>query len=241
MESDNLPEKREEESYDVVEQQQERNISYHSSHFYERGDIDEPPKIAGRHIKPSRACKVCKLVPELIDRGYSFLEATDAEQDLYRYIYTFWSAEDISRWLKKTHAYEVSHDSISRHINQHVPDPNLAMLERVRTYRPEFMNKRFFNNLADTMKLSVLRYQASLATGAVPLTTTEFVTVAKTLKEWQEFLSDMNRDDTDRFMQAVGAAIVRVLDPYPDLKDQFLAAFREELEKIEEEENNQDD
>lgn len=234
--TDNLPDRREEDLPDIT---RASGVSFHSSGFYQRSEADETPQVNGRRLKPHRACKVCTMVPKLMDRAenpYTFHEAVDAETDLYRFIYTFWSASDISRWLKRTHEYDVAHDSISRHISSHCPDPNLAMLDRVKSYQPDFMQKRFFLGLADTMKLSVMKYQAHLATGEIPLSTAEFLQVAKMLKEWQEFLGELQKDDTDKMMQAVGKAMNEVLDPHPELKEQFMLILKQELEKIDKEE-----
>ncbi len=233
---DNLPERRDE---DLPEISRQSGGGFHSSGFYQRREEDDTPVVNNRRLKPHRACKICRLVPALMSRDedpYTFHEATDAEADLYRFIYTFWSAEDISRWLKRTHGYDAAHDSVSRHISSHIPDPSLAMLDRVRSYRPDFMSKRFFLNLADTMKLSVMKYQANLATGEIPLSTTEFLQVARTLKEWQDFLGDLQKGDTDLLMRAVGNAMNRVLDPHPELKEKFMEILSEELAKIDEEE-----
>lgn len=225
---DNLPE--------IVEDRA-ADISFYNSKFYQRDSEDDIPVVAGRRIKPSRACKVCKLVPELIElNDYTWYEAIDAEQDMYRFIYTFWSAEDISKWLKGTHEYNVSHDAISRHIKKHIVDPQSAAIQRALAYRPDFMNKKFFTQMADTMKLGIMKYQAGIATGAIPVSTNDFLAIAKLLKDWQDFLSEMQEDKTDLFMQAVGNSIERALEPYPEIKNEFVEIFREELEKIEKEE-----
>lgn len=220
--TDNLPANREE------------IVLSNGNQFYQREESDEVPFVAGRRIRPNRMCKVCRLVPDLIGEGYTFEEASDTEQDFYRFVYTFWSAEEISRWLKRSHNHSVSHDSISRHISQHVPDPSVAMLDRVKSYRPEFMNKKFFLGLADTMKLAMMRYQGAVATGMEPISASEFIAIAKTLKEWQEFLSELQEDKTDLFMEAVSNAIDRVLEPHPRIREEFVQIFREELERIDE-------
>lgn len=232
--TDNLPERREEET-------PSERISYYNSSFYQRENVDTDPVVAGRRIKPSRQCKICRLVPNLIEQGYTFYEATDAEQDFYRFVYTFWSADDMARWLKRTHNYDVAHDSVNRHIHKHIPDPNVAMLERVKSYKPEFMNKKFFSQLADTMKLAGMKYQAGVSTGAIQITTADFIAISKTLKDWQGFLSDLQEDKTDEFMEAVALAIEKTLAPHPELRDQFTNTFREELEKIENRNENMED
>lgn len=240
---DNLPSRRDEDVPAVREElDPDPMVVFRSTNFYERNLNDETPMVQGRRLKPHRACKICTVVPKLMERdvnSYTFEEATDVEADLYRFIYTFWSAEEIARWLRKTHEYDVAHDSVSRHISSHIPDPNIAMLDRVRAYRPDFMSKRFFMGLADTLKLSAMKYQANLATGAIPLSTSEFLQVARLLKEWQEFLGDLQKDDTDKLMSCVGAAMQKVLEPHPELQEQFMSALREELQKLEEEQEEQ--
>jgi hypothetical protein len=213
-------------------------ISYQSNSFYQRESPKSGLIVAGRNVKPVRNCLICSFVPRLMEKGYTFYEAVDAEQDLYRFIYTFWTSSEISRWLKRTYDYEASHDSVSRHINKHIPDPNLAMLDRVKGYKPNYMNKAFFNNLADTMKLYIMRYQAGIATGSIPLNTNDFITVAKTLKDWQGFLSEMQGDKTDMFMDAIGKSIEKTLAPYPEVREAFIATFREELAKIDKEQED---
>lgn len=226
---DNLPE--------VIEEGGSREVSFYNTQFYLRSPNDDVPEVAGRRIKPSRACRLCKLVPELMDQNdYTWHEAVDVEQDLYKFIYTFWNAEDIARWLRDTHDYQTSHDAISRHIKKHIVDPGTAALDRVRAYRPDYMNKKFFGQMADTMKLHITKYMAGVATNAVPMSHADFIATAKLLKEWQSFLTEMQEDKTDLFMKAVGIAIERALEPYPDIKEEFIAIFKEELEKIEKEE-----
>lgn len=204
--------------------------------FYRRSEEDNAPTIMNRAVKPVTQCKLCSLVPKLIDRGYTFEEATDVEKDLYRFIYTFWSPDEIARWLKRSHDYQISHDSVTRHTNQHIPDPNLAMLDRVKSYRPDFMNKKFFLNVADTMKLSLMKYQSSIATGNQEISTADFLNIAKTLKEWQDFIGELQEDRTDLFMQAVGNAIEEVLNPHPEIKEKFIKTFRAEVDRLEKEE-----
>jgi hypothetical protein len=227
-EQSNLPE---------VVQNDESSLVFYNTHFYSRKRDDESPLVANRRIKPNRVCRLCKLVPTLMDEhGYTWEEATDVEKDMYKFIYTFWPAEDIARWLKDTHEYQTSHDAVSRHIKKHIVDPGTAALERVRSYRPEFMNKKFFLQLTDTMKLSMSNYAAGVATGAIPMSHADFIAMAKLLRDWQGFIQEMQEDKTDLFMEAVGNAIEKTLAPYPEIKKEFVAIFQEELEKIEKEE-----
>jgi hypothetical protein len=233
--TDNLPDRREE--AEIEEPQVVTGAIYgYAEHFYSREE-GEPPVIQNRRIRLEPRCLVCRLVPKLMEeQEYTFEEATDVERDLYRFIYTFWSAAEISRWLRKSHNFEVSHDSVSRHISKHVPDPNVAMIDRVKTYRPDFMNKQFFLNIADVMKLGIMRHAEAVSTGVVPMTTSEFLQVAKVLKDWQEFLGDIQSDKTEKIINAIGETVVEVLAPYPELSEEFSNKFRERLEKIESEE-----
>lgn len=234
--SDNTPARRENNTPSRSRDRTPRSYSFGDETFYNRVE-GEAPYVVGRQLKLVHQCKLCTIVPTLMeDKGYTFEEATDTERDLYQMIYTMWTAQDIAKWARRQHELDISHDSVTRHISRHIPDPQIAMLDRVKTYRPDFMNKKFFMNMADTMKLAIMKYQGRIATGSEPLSTSDFLAIAKTLKDWQEFLGEIQSDKTERILEIVGETLTEVLDPYPEIKDEFTNKFRQKLEALETEE-----
>jgi len=207
--------------------------SFGNDNFYYREDENEAPVVLERRVRLDGRCKMCTLVPTLIENGYSFEEATDVERDFYQKVYTFWPATDIARWLKHSHDLKIAHDSVSNHITKHITDPQAAMADRIKQYKPDYMNKQFFGQLADTMKLTVLKFQQRVALGEIEIGVADFINVSKMLREWQDFLGALNEDKTDLILQAVGETLEEVLGPHPDIHEQFTTRFSDRLEELE--------
>lgn len=201
-----------------------------SGGFYYRRDETTPPVIRGHDIRFEKRCKGCSLVANLQGLGHSYEEAMNAEKIFYRMIYTFCDAMEISDWLSESYDYEIAHDSISRHIKRHIPDPNVVFLERVRRYRPQYMQERFVDVLLETMRLTMMQYQSDLVHGAVEIKPSDFVKVAQVYKEWQQ---DKSEGMESQFMSALKETLNEVLDD--DQMGEFEKTFREKLENIENE------
>ncbi len=230
----NLPAEREDGEIEKQEVEERPSSGWESDHFYTRRSIDDVPVVVQRPVKLSAKCKMCRLVPNLMEENdYTFEMATDVERDFYRFVYTFWSAREITAWLKKTHEYEVSHQAVSNHISSHVPSPHTAMRDRIIRYQPDYMNKQFFSHIADTMKMIVLKFQGQVMAGEVPMSMSEFLKVIETLKTWQEFLGDISQDKTDMIIQAVGDTLEEVLGEHQEIYDKFSSRFAERLEELE--------
>jgi hypothetical protein len=149
-----------------------------------------------------------------------------------------WGAEEISHWLFRNHEFSVSHDAISSHIRKHIPDPNIVMIERVKSYRPDIMNKKFFRNVSDTMKMSIFQFQEDVLSGRRRLDPQEFLKMVQALRDWQDILGEDEvaaQSHVNVVIDAMSKAMEEVMEDYPKLKKELIVTFREKLSEIEEE------
>ncbi len=199
--------------------------------FYQRYGKSDIPTVAGRTPRYEPRCRVCTMVVRLTDEmGYSEDEALKAEEDVYRMIYLFWDASSIAEYMIDKLDYQISHDSISTHIRNHIPDPSIAFYDRVRSYRPSYMTKKSIQDTAETMMFLLMQFQRDLVSGQVEIKPSDFIQVAKLMKEWKEELS--GSDVESQIMGAVGRALQKSL-PDQESVNEFKKAFREELKQIE--------
>lgn len=198
------------------------------SFHHERGE--DAPVVRGRQIKHVKACRVCSLVRNLEAQGYTFDEAVDVESNVYRLIYSMWDASEIARWLNRVHDYEISHDSVNRHINNHIPDPAVAFMERVRSYGSSHMSKQFIKKMTDTMRLTAEQFRQDILTGAVEIKPSDFIKIFEVLREWDELSG--NREET--ILSAVITAMDEIIED-EDLKKKVKGKIIQELERVDNE------
>ncbi len=201
--------------------------------FYDRRPGDKTPLIKGESPRYDSRCKICSLVRRLQkDQEYTFHEAVAVEEMVYRMYHNFWDHYEIADWLTKTHKYDISHDSVSRHANRHMIDPRTAFLERVRNYRPDHMQPRFFQSMAETMRMGIMQFREDLIAGRVEIKPKDFLAMIEVYREWQEQSAG---DLEGNLMDAVVGAL-EDLDLPPEYVVEFKQNFRRRLEETKEDE-----
>lgn len=186
------------------------------------------PVINGRDIKYVDTCKMCNLVSNLVNKQeYEWDDAVQVEADVYRMIYSMWSASDVARWLNDAHEYNVAHDSVSRHINKHIPDPVIAFYERIRAYGAGHTQKKFVKEMAETMRLTATQFRNDVISGAIEIKPSDFVKIFETLKEWDE----LSENSEQKILTAVFNTMNEVITD-ETLKAKFDYHLRQELERL---------
>lgn len=207
----------------------ELNPANRGLEFFHHAPDKNQPTISGRDIRYVPTCKMCNIVNNLVnDYGYDWDEAVRVESDVYRMIYFMWSASDIARWLNENVQYDIKHDSVSRHMNRHIPDPTIAFYERIRAYGAGNTQKKFIKEMAETMRLTATQFRNDVISGATEIKPGDFVKIFETLREWDE----ISESSEQKIFTAVHNTINAVLED-ETLKAKFEYQFREELERLE--------
>lgn len=199
--------------------------------LYQRDSNREIPIVNNREIRYVPQCLLCNLVKNLIEKGHIQDEAIQAEEDMYRMIYLMWDAQDIAAWLEDAHNYKVSHDSVSRHIRKHIPDPTVAFYERIRSYGANHEQHRFVKNMAETMRMTASQFRQDVISGNVEIKPTDFVKIFQTLREWDE----LNEKTEEKVIRAVVTVVDEVIQD-EELRAHFDMRLRQELEAMDSEE-----
>lgn len=194
-----------------------------------RRRIKHLPNSRGETPRPVKSCRLCTLREELSKEGRSQEEIEYIEASLYRMIYSFWDLKDILSFLNDEHGMNLGYTSLYRHVTAHIPDPDLALLNRIRSYRPQHMNGRFMHNVAETMRLALMKFREELAQGNIKVTTSDFVRIAELYKEWSE---DLAGDPEGTIMLAIERTISEVMGE--EERSKFIAALRKNLEELDE-------
>jgi hypothetical protein len=158
-------------------------------------------------------------------------EAIAVEEHVYQMIHAFWDAYEIADYLRGSVGYRVSHDSISNHTAKHIPDPRIAFMERVRNYRPGYMQPRFMKNITETMRLVLVQFRDDVLAGRVEIKPQDFLKVAEVFKEWTD---QMAGDPSEMLMAAVVGALEDLDLPDTDV-ERFKESFRQRLSTLEQE------
>ncbi len=127
-------------------------------------------------------------------------------------LYSMWSAVEVADWLGRAHNYSVSHDSVSRHSREHIPDPRMALVDRVRSYGPSSTDRRFFEHILEVMRLSIFQFAEDVLDRQVEVKPKDFLAIAETYREWRDEMRSTENTEGP-MMRALMETITETMTP----------------------------